>query len=343
MQVGDKAGRASCLDRASEDLETLPASSQGRARLVSALRGSDGSLAPAVAALEASLPLTLAVLRTANSRRRLRGEVSSVPSALRALGAGTVVAAAESLPVYDVLETSTQSTAESEQLRLHAASVRAMAERLERLLELEPSDDLRAVAVLHDVGKALLTRAFGERALSIHRSGLTPEAAVQRERDELGIDHAAAGGWLMRRWGLPDRLAESVEAHHRAGATGHAAVIRLADMLVNYAQARAVDLDELGAASTAVGLGRDGLSALMYDLPDPFPAAPRRTVSPCPLSERELHVLRLLAQGKVYKQIAQELELSPSTVRSHLHRIYRRMNVADRTQAVLRATELDWI
>jgi DNA-binding NarL/FixJ family response regulator len=51
----------------------------------------------------------------------------------------------------------------------------------------------------------------------------------------------------------------------------------------------------------------------------------------------------LLADGHVYKQIAQELGLSTSTVRSHLHRIYRRLDVADRTQAVLLGRELGWI
>ena len=43
---------------------------------------------------------------------------------------------------------------------------------------------------------------------------------------------------------------------------------------------------------------------------------------PCPLSSRELDVLKKLAEGKVYKQIAVELELSTSTVRTHLHNTF---------------------
>ena len=54
-------------------------------------------------------------------------------------------------------------------------------------------------------------------------------------------------------------------------------------------------------------------------------------------------VLRRLAEGKVYKQIAQELELSASTVRSHLHNVYGKLGAVDRAQAVLMATEQGWI
>ncbi len=54
-------------------------------------------------------------------------------------------------------------------------------------------------------------------------------------------------------------------------------------------------------------------------------------------------MLQRLAEGKVYKQIAAELDVSSSTVRSHLHRIYTRIGVADRTQAVLVATDRGWI
>jgi DNA-binding NarL/FixJ family response regulator len=80
----------------------------------------------------------------------------------------------------------------------------------------------------------------------------------------------------------------------------------------------------------------------MYELPDGYVAAPR-TGNACPLSDRELDVLRHLAEGKVYKQIAAEMELSTSTVRSHLNRAYKRMGVADRTQAVLLARESGWL
>jgi two-component system OmpR family response regulator len=64
---------------------------------------------------------------------------------------------------------------------------------------------------------------------------------------------------------------------------------------------------------------------------------------PNPLTERELEVLKLLASGKTYKQVARALELSQSTVRNHLHNVYHKLNVVDRAQAVIVSRENGWI
>jgi DNA-binding NarL/FixJ family response regulator len=81
----------------------------------------------------------------------------------------------------------------------------------------------------------------------------------------------------------------------------------------------------------------------MYDLSLPASGVARRPAGDCPLSPREIEVLRALSRGMVYKQIASELGLSSSTVRSHLHNIYGKLGAGDRAQAVLIATEKGWI
>ena len=55
------------------------------------------------------------------------------------------------------------------------------------------------------------------------------------------------------------------------------------------------------------------------------------------LSEREVEVLRLVAQGKSNKQIADKLVLSLSTVRVHVSNILGKLHLASRTQAILYA------
>jgi DNA-binding NarL/FixJ family response regulator len=45
----------------------------------------------------------------------------------------------------------------------------------------------------------------------------------------------------------------------------------------------------------------------------------------------------------VYTQIGLQLNLAVSTIRSHLHKIYTKLDVIDRAQAVLRASEMGWI
>jgi DNA-binding NarL/FixJ family response regulator len=59
-----------------------------------------------------------------------------------------------------------------------------------------------------------------------------------------------------------------------------------------------------------------------------------------PLTRRELEVLQLLAQGKTNREIGVQLVVSPGTVKVHVERILAKLNVADRTQAAVRAVEL---
>jgi DNA-binding CsgD family transcriptional regulator len=58
------------------------------------------------------------------------------------------------------------------------------------------------------------------------------------------------------------------------------------------------------------------------------------------ISEREFEVLELLAAGKSNKEISARLNVSPNTVKTHVARIYEKLEVKRRTEAVLRAREL---
>lgn len=62
-----------------------------------------------------------------------------------------------------------------------------------------------------------------------------------------------------------------------------------------------------------------------------------------PLSEREVEMLVGLASGMTYKEIALQCTLSTSTVRTHLHNIYTKLEVVDRAQAVLKAMRMGLI
>lgn len=58
------------------------------------------------------------------------------------------------------------------------------------------------------------------------------------------------------------------------------------------------------------------------------------------LSQRELEVLRLVAEGLVNKQIGVELGLSENTVKTHISRIMGKLDVHDRTSLAMRAMAL---
>ena len=59
-----------------------------------------------------------------------------------------------------------------------------------------------------------------------------------------------------------------------------------------------------------------------------------------PLTKREREVLLLLSSGVSNKDIANKFQISLSTAKTHLRRIYRKLDVHNRTQAVAKAGEL---
>jgi DNA-binding CsgD family transcriptional regulator len=61
------------------------------------------------------------------------------------------------------------------------------------------------------------------------------------------------------------------------------------------------------------------------------------------ISEREYEVLQHLAAGRSNKEIAAKLAVSPNTVKTHIARLYEKLNAARRTEAIAKARELGLI
>ena len=61
------------------------------------------------------------------------------------------------------------------------------------------------------------------------------------------------------------------------------------------------------------------------------------------ISGRELEVLELLAAGRSNKEIAKRLEVSPNTVKTHVTKLFAKLEARRRTEAIQRARELGMI
>ncbi len=335
-------GHGRRLTSAFEALEAFPALAESRERLLTIVGKDNVATADVVSAVESDVALIIAVLRVANRAQASRGRVDTVVGAVEVLTERTVHALAGRVRTFDFFERSSVWESAPERFRLHALATQRAADRIAAEIGYEQRDRLTVTSLLHDVGKLVLLHAYPGYPGQVHRGARTPEERIHRERRELGVDHALVGGVLVRRWGLPASIATVVERHHNSDAEGEAAVVRLADMLAHYERGSAVSPNEMLRAARAVGVGPDDLRRVMYDLPSAT-GQRQRHVDPCPLSSRELGVLQRLAEGKVYKQIAHELTLSTSTVRTHLHNIYGKLGAVDRAQAVLIASERGWL
>ena len=121
----------------------------------------------------------------------------------------------------------------------------------------------------------------------------------------------------------------------RAGATGF--------LLKTAPPARLIE------AIRAAAAGESLLSPeIARRLAERFASGPRPAGAGVPaqleeLTPRELEVLRLIARGRTNAQIAAELVTSGATVKSHVNRIFRKLGVAERAQAVVVAYESGFV
>jgi LuxR family maltose regulon positive regulatory protein len=81
--------------------------------------------------------------------------------------------------------------------------------------------------------------------------------------------------------------------------------------------------------------------AVPTDKPSPAATGKPLAAGREPLSEREIEVVRLLAQALPNKKIARALGLSPETVKWHLSHIYSKLGVSSRDEAVARVRDLE--
>ena len=303
-------------------------------RRLGALAAGRGPQADLPATVESDPAVALAVLAAHGA--------PSIAAAVEQLGPRGVARVAAARSSFDPLEGRSAWARATEVVRLHGIATVRATDRIANVGGYPERDVAVSAALLHDIGKLPLARALDGYAERIDARS-APEARLAWEREACGADHAELGGALARRFGLHERLARLIESHHEDDpADDAAAIVRLADMLAHYERDAAIDLDRMIAAAARVGLSRDALSTLLYEVAFPLPPA-ARAVEPCPLSARELDVIRRLGEGMLYKQIAAAEGLSPSTVRNHLHRAYSKLAVADRAQAVLVAERCGWI
>jgi len=329
------------LAAAFETVEKFPILLESRERVMRATTAETARVGELVEAVESDVGLAIAVLRVANRSGTPVG-VSCIPGAIDALKPSGVLAITGTAPVFDFFEPNGSHEIRPERFRVHALATQHAADEIGRAVGWEDRGELAVAALLHDVGRLVIVNLHpGDRG-NLDAAARSPEQRLREERDRLGIDHALVGGVLARRWNLPQRIAVAIERHHAEDAEGLAAMVGAADMVAHYSQGEAVNPERLRGAARRCGLGAEALRDLLYELPYSRTDAIRVT-EPCPLSVRELDVLRHLSEGMVYKQIAGEMDLSVSTIRTHLHNVYGKIGAVDRAQAVLTARDRGWI
>ncbi|HTL32719.1 MAG TPA: HD domain-containing phosphohydrolase [Kofleriaceae bacterium] len=205
---------------------------------------------------------------------------------------------------------------------------------------------LRIAALLHDLGRVAIPNSIWDKP-----GGLT---TIERERVQ---EHAAHTAKILARSPLLEahaRLAAS--DHERLDGTGYSRGSRGSDLsaatnLLAAADVYQAALEERphrkaytaeGAArlltdeAAAGRLDRDAVRAVLTSA---NAKVDERSTYPCNLTEREVEILRLLAQGLSNKQIGEKLHISPRTAGNHIAHIYEKTGVSTRAAAALFAVQ----
>lgn len=134
-----------------------------------------------------------------------------------------------------------------------------------------------------------------------------------------------ASGYLLK-----DMEAESLINAIRSVVSGHAFIHpKVTGKLINQLR-RMTYLDEMGVVA--------GAAAATQEAGVKFVAGDNN-----PLTRREAEVLRLMAEGKSNKMIGEYLYISEKTVKNHVSSILQKMEVDDRTQAVINSIKFGWV
>ncbi|MFC6083111.1 response regulator transcription factor [Sphaerisporangium aureirubrum] len=197
---------------------------------------------------------------------------------------------------------------------LLAEDVHMVRGALVALLELEP--DLTVVAQV-DRGDTIVAAAMEHR----------PDVAVI-DIDLPGMDGLTAAALLRER--LPTCRALILTSLGRPGTVRRALAAHVSGFILKDAPP-----DHLAEAVRNVASGKRVI--------DPQLALSAWDVGDNPLSERELQVLRLAAQGAEAAEIAATLHLSAGTVRNYLTTIVMKLNARNRVDAIRIATEAGWV
>lgn len=176
-------------------------------------------------------------------------------------------------------------------------------------------DDIDVIAVCSD----------GEQA-AVEANRLQPDICLL-DLEMPGLDGVEVA---ERLWRTISTRCVIVTRHARPGVLRRALAAGVAGFLPKSRDAR-----EVAAVIRQVAAGGRYI--------DPEIAADALSDERCPLTNRELDVLRLGQRGETTAQIARSLSLAPGTVRNHISTVLTKLSVDTRQQAALVARDRGWI
>jgi HD-GYP domain-containing protein (c-di-GMP phosphodiesterase class II) len=236
----------------------------------------------------------------------------------------------------------------------HSAGVASLASGAAARLRLDSRSvaTLEIAALLHDIGRLAVTNVIWEK----------PGSLTAAEWEQVRVHPYHSERILATSRSLEDVAPIAGMHHERLDGSGYhrgsrardqpttVRVLQAADSFHAMTQARPhrealtpeQAADELGREARTGLLDSDCVGAVLEEAGQSRPRR-RRDLRPAGLSERELDVLRLVAEGCSNPEIAERLVISRRTAEHHVQHIYAKLGVSSRAAVALFALEHDLI
>jgi DNA-binding NarL/FixJ family response regulator len=193
------------------------------------------------------------------------------------------------------------------------------------------SPELRLLGAVGDLAAARQLLAGIPPDVLLTDLGLPDGSGIELIR-ETAARHPATDIMVISVFGDEEHVVASIQA----GATGYVLKDSLPDEFVAL-------IRELRAGGSPMSplIARKLLRT--FRMPKPAPAPPAASASVAPdagLTPREAEVLGLVAKGFAFAEVARLLEMSPHTVTAHVKKVYQKLAVHSRGEAVYEATRM---
>ena len=188
---------------------------------------------------------------------------------------------------------------------------------------LDGSGDLTVVGAFGTAEKALLAPQTGAADLLIVDIDLPGKSGIELIREiKVRAPEKEILVWTI----CEDR--DTVFAALQAGASGY--MLKGASGLE---MLEAIRVQFMGGAPMSPTIARQVIESFQRSRASDIEQAE-------PLTQREREILRLIARGLTYKEIAAEMQISPHTVHTHIRKIYEKMHARNRSEMLDRAKAL---
>lgn len=222
-----------------QDVSTIHSLPLFYSRLDEAINHPRSSITDIAKIISEDQGLTARVLKLANSP--LFGyfaKIESITQAVTIIGVQQVRDLALALSVMDVFTGIPEDLVNMEQFWKHSITTGLTARLLATSQREANLERFFVGGILHDVGRLVMfSKLPGLCREMLEECRAASRVLHQAEREKLSFDHAEVGGYLLRHWKIPPRVAEPVEFHHRCQRAKQypreASILHLADIIAH--------------------------------------------------------------------------------------------------------------